>query len=348
MLRKLCVNCYEHTPVEVVLIPTKEMVQDEEIVYEARHYKCSQCGEIIPNNELGNDNFKLMYRKYREKKYMLQPEDIIYIRKQIYGISIRLLAQLIGCSPATLSRYENGALQSKQHDNQLKMLRDPRNMKTLFESNIDEIPEGKDKQELRERLGFLLDVLKSADILKGFDDKLNLIEIQPVDNWNEVSVEEVERFFIIKGQEIEENENLKVSPLKLQKLMYYAQGWTIAYTDHNLFNAQFEAWQHGPVIPDVYQKYKTFGYSRITNDFNVEIEDLNLTQDQFRILEWVWDKYSKYEAKFLEDLTHMEYPWRITRGDLPSDANCNWIIDNEYIKNFFTSMSNTLKLLQKV
>lgn len=348
MLRKLCVYCYEHTPVEIVTIPTKEKIQGEEIVFDAQHYKCSQCEKIIPNNELGNENFKLMYRKYREKKNMLQPEDIYYIRKKIYDVSTRFFAQLIGCSPATLSRYENGALQSKQHDNQLKMLRDPRNMKTLFESNMNEIPEGKDKQEFRERLGFLLDIVKSADLLKGFDDKLNVLDIDTEDEWDNVEVEDVEKFFIIKGQDLEDDENLKVSPLKLQKLMYYAQGWTIAYTNHNLFDNDFEAWKHGPVIPQVYHKYKTFGYNRIPNEFNISIEDLNLKQIQFKILEWVWDKYSKYEAKFLEDLTHMEYPWRLTRGDLPSDANCDWVIEKEKIEEFFSSMVSTLRLLQKV
>ncbi|HWK23347.1 MAG TPA: hypothetical protein VNS08_10000, partial [Ureibacillus sp.] len=62
---------------------------------------------------------------------------------------------------------------------------------------------------------------------------------------------------------------------------------------------------------------------------------------------WVWDKYSKFEAKFLEDLTHMEYPWRKTRADLPDDARCDWIIEKEDIHHFFDSMYRTLKLLQR-
>lgn len=205
MERKLCVNCLEHTRVEMLTISTRKELQGEIITFDAKSYKCLKCEKLIPNNDLDNGNFEILYRKFREKKHMLQPEEIKYIREKIYQVNIRFLAKLIGCSPATLSRYENGALQSKQHDNQLKMLKDPKNMKIIFESNFDDIPEGKDKHELKERLDFLLDVVKGSDILKGFDDNLYLLDIQAgeIEEWTLASTEEVEKFFIIKGQELE-------------------------------------------------------------------------------------------------------------------------------------------------
>ncbi|PIE92719.1 hypothetical protein CO726_25060 [Bacillus fungorum] len=347
-LRKFCVNCLERTAVELVTVPEKAEIQGETITYDAKYYLCAKCNLLTPNDELTEENLEMAYRKYREKKGMLQSEDFLYIREELYQVSLRVMAKLLGCSPATLSRYENGALQSKQHDLQFKTLRDPKVMKTILESGIDDIPD-KDRKALQERLSFLLDIVKSADILKGLENELHLLDIPSEIVWEEASIEEVEAFFIIKGQELDdEDDDLRVSPLKLQKLMYYAQGWTFAYTSCNLFRDDFQAWVHGPVVPDLYFKYKEYGSKRIDKDLGTKIENLRLTFEQLQILHWVWNKYSKFEAKFLEDLTHMEFPWRETRGDLPNDQNCNWVIRQEDIERFFGSMYKTIKLLKKV
>ncbi len=61
-----------------------------------------------------------------------------------------------------------------------------------------------------------------------------------------------------------------ISNLKLQKLVYYAQAWYLAIHDQPLFNEEFEAWIHGPVIPVLYQKYKTFSWKPILQ--NVELK----------------------------------------------------------------------------
>lgn len=132
-LIKFCVHCLEHTPVELVTIPEKVEIQGEEVIYDAKYYRCSICGGYTPNDELTDENLDEAYRKFREKKGMLQPDVFLYIREKLYQVSIRVMAKLIGCSPATLSRYENGELQSKQHDIQFKTLKNPRAMKKAFD-----------------------------------------------------------------------------------------------------------------------------------------------------------------------------------------------------------------------
>ena len=61
-----------------------------------------------------------------------------------------------------------------------------------------------------------------------------------------------------------------ISNLKLQKLVYYAQGFTLAVTGKPLFNEEIEAWQHGPVVPDLYHKYKDHGAYGIPAPTNVD------------------------------------------------------------------------------
>ena len=98
---------------------------------------------------------------------------------------------------------------------------------------------------------------------------------------------------------------------KLQKLLYYIQAWSLAFNNTPVFDDQIEAWLHGPVIPQVYHKYKEYGFLSIDflEDVYVEFLDKKLIDD-------ILSKYAIYDADFLEMRTHIESPWREARqGD---------------------------------
>ncbi|EDX86743.1 hypothetical protein S7335_4449 [Synechococcus sp. PCC 7335] len=121
-----------------------------------------------------------------------------------------------------------------------------------------------------------------------------------------------------------------ISNLKLQKLVYYAQAWHIALYDDPLFAEDFQAWVHGPVIPSLYQKYKTFGWQPILED-----ADPKLPEDVFQFLDEVAEEYFACDAYELEQMTHAEAPWDWARGDLPSDASSNEVIKKEWMKEYY-------------
>lgn len=115
-----------------------------------------------------------------------------------------------------------------------------------------------------------------------------------------------------------------ITNLKLQKLLYYAQGYFLAKKDTPLFNEDFLAWEHGPVIRKIYDEYKTNGSSgiRYDKDFNVTIDE-----ETERILEEVYEKYGQFTAWKLRNMTHEEMPWKTTPR--------NEVIKKEKIKEFF-------------
>jgi uncharacterized phage-associated protein len=121
-----------------------------------------------------------------------------------------------------------------------------------------------------------------------------------------------------------------ISNLKLQKLVYYAQAWHIALYESPLFAEDFQAWVHGPVIPSLYQKYKTFGWQPILED-----ADPRLPEDVLRFLDEVAEEYFACDAYELEQMTHAEDPWDRARGDLPPDAPSNEIIKKEWMKEYY-------------
>lgn len=100
--------------------------------------------------------------------------------------------------------------------------------------------------------------------------------------------------------------------LKLQKLLYFAQGEYLAKTGSPLFKDPIEAWDLGPVVRTVYDTFKECGPFPITTfDINVGANLDELPNDVKKFVETVWDDYGKYSARFLVDETHREgSPWQ--------------------------------------
>ncbi|WP_257294897.1 Panacea domain-containing protein [Endozoicomonas sp. YOMI1] len=99
-----------------------------------------------------------------------------------------------------------------------------------------------------------------------------------------------------------------ISNLKLQKLVYYAQGFSLAIFDRALFTNTIEAWQHGPVVQELYHRFKNFGSGAIeTPD---EFNPVSLSADEQGLLDEVYDVYGQFSAWKLRNMTHDEPPWK--------------------------------------
>lgn len=109
-----------------------------------------------------------------------------------------------------------------------------------------------------------------------------------------------------------------ISNLKLQKLLYYAQGMHLAYYDERLFEAPILAWSYGPVVESVYNQYKQFEAQGIT-DFAFPVE--NFTPEEEDTLQFTQDAFGQFSAWKLVDMTHNEMPWKSTPrgGVIPVD-----------------------------
>ena len=123
-----------------------------------------------------------------------------------------------------------------------------------------------------------------------------------------------------------------ISNLKLQKLVYYAQAWHLALQEAPLFDTDFQAWIHGPVVPELYQKYKSFGWEPI-----IENAKPNLSPDVQKFLAEVADEYFALDAYELEQMTHIEPPWNRARGVIAPDEPSNAIIRKEWMKEYFST-----------
>ena len=126
---------------------------------------------------------------------------------------------------------------------------------------------------------------------------------------------------------------LHPEPLKLQKLLYFAQGFSYAFYDKELFNDDFEAWVHGPVIPSIYHEYKSYEYNPIDLNYNLK----EFSNDVIDLLEYIKKNYAKYDAKYLEEITHKEEPWLLSHTGLDPDERSDKTIPKSNIAAYFTS-----------
>lgn len=116
-----------------------------------------------------------------------------------------------------------------------------------------------------------------------------------------------------------------ISNLKLQKLLYYAQGTYYAITGGLLFAEPIKAWRHGPVVESVYHEYKSNGANGI--NFDEEFDFSRFDPETEGILEEVYNYFGQYSAWKLRNMTHEERPWK--------ETEINDIIDTGLIKDYF-------------
>jgi uncharacterized phage-associated protein len=130
-----------------------------------------------------------------------------------------------------------------------------------------------------------------------------------------------------------EAEGEELSNLKLQKLLYYAQGHHLAQRRASLFTDPIQAWSHGPVVPQVYHEFKGSGSSSIelpqTDPFIWSDVDPVTTE----FLSKVWNTYGGFSAGRLRNMTHEEPPWK---AHWRADERCIRIPVEE-IEEYFTS-----------
>ncbi len=124
--------------------------------------------------------------------------------------------------------------------------------------------------------------------------------------------------------------------MKLQKLVYYANGWYMGYTGQGLIDEPIEAWQFGPVIPSLYHSFKQYGGGAIKSEateFDTANRCFGLVpppQDPSicQFLDNIWASYGQYTGTKLSEMTHAPgSPWELTwsenggmRGvDIPAD-----------------------------
>lgn len=130
-----------------------------------------------------------------------------------------------------------------------------------------------------------------------------------------------------------------VTNLRLQKLLYYVQGWSFVYRGRQLFDEPMKAWPHGPVVERAYECFKDNKASPLSSSGTAKSGSLTLEERQ--LIEGVWSAYKRHSASALREMTHRESPWLTARHGLPADSRKSTLITDQSIRAYFTSQRET-------
>jgi len=149
----------------------------------------------------------------------------------------------------------------------------------------------------------------------------------------DITVHDIANWFLAKAQ----SENKSLKHMKLQKLVYFAYGWYFAYFDRPLFEEEIYAWRHGPVVEELYHRYKRYGKNPI--DISV-VEFPIFEENTTEILEDVWQNYSSFSDVELSVATHRpNSPWRKAYSSYEWDAK----MPPETIREYFKGLREEYK-----
>ncbi len=122
--------------------------------------------------------------------------------------------------------------------------------------------------------------------------------------------------------------------LKLQKLLYYAQAWFLASKDRAIFEEDFHAWIHGPVLLSQYHRFKHSEWRPILDEITTSQMEEELNSHLIEVV----DVFGVETAGALERMTLFEEPWRKARGNLALDASSNDVITKISIQEYYKSV----------
>lgn len=315
MNKGFCEKCNNLVEYEIKEVDEKIEIKGKEYNYKRLIGYCKNCGEEISSNEINDENLSRIDNAYRNEENIIKTEEINKILSK-YKIGKKPLSKLLGWGEVTLIRYLNGDVPSKVYSDQLyKILNDEEYMSKILEENKELITE------------------KAYNNVKKAINQLKETKFQTS---IESEIEVISEYIIAIGKEI--------TPLSLQKILYYAQGFYKAFFGKFLFEDDCQAWVHGPVYVNIYEKYKEFKSANISIDIDYDIEDI-IVDEKREILDVIIKYFGYYNGKALEKMSHYETPWINARKGLLPTENSNNIINKEDIKDYFEKVKNKYDML---
>lgn len=303
MSTAFCLDCGCKKTFNRIVVRTESEVRGTKFSFVEVNAVCSECGAELYVPEINDENVRLREGAYRQAAGLITVDEIQKILKK-YNIGAGPLAQIMGFGEVSVIRYLNGQLPSKVNSGKLlEVLASHRKMEEKLEANkacISDVAYRKCKESL-----------DHFDALYG-----------------KRKIEIVTRYLLKRVNDI--------TPLALQKTLYYAQAFFFALFDEEFFPDTCQAWAHGPVYPDVYYKYREYGYNPIElPELSSEEDFTELTSREIELLDAIISTFGCYSGTVLEKMTHSERPWIEARGNLlPGDRSVTEI-KKETIREYF-------------
>lgn len=307
-----CEYCREEHEYNISEIEKITTIKDEEFNYKSKKAFCNKCRNEIFIQSICDYNLKTLYKEYRIKHNIINPSEIEKIMVK-YSINQRTLDLLLGWNEGTLARYLDGDMATNNHSDILnKIYENPQYYSIILQTNkerIDPKEYNKSRQAVRKELN---------------------------EHKTEEKINSVIKYILIRCEDI--------TPLSIQKLLYYVQGFYYMFTENYIFEEDCEALVNGPVYRSIYNRYKSFG-SEFVNEDILSSKIPELSDMERNITESVIKFLGCYSGKVLEEMTKNETPWILIKSKLIKNKYDSEVIEKNLIAQYFLDIKEDYNII---
>lgn len=291
-----------------------EFIENQEIIEES--YKgelvrfkfsvgrCKECGhEVATDIDYNSRRSEAKIKAYKRLKGIILQDEISEILEK-YDVGKEALADIAGFGKVTIKRYFEGYIPAKEYSDTLsQFLNDEESFYNKVEENKHRLKESAYKRIIA-RYSRLKEIANSK-------------------------IEQVVNYIITNLEE--------VTPLALEKLLAFSNGVNYAINGERLLSEECQAWQHGYVYPDIYNKYKKYKFNPIDSGIKSTHGCMlsKLSKDEIKAIDMVIKTFGLYSPKTLELISHSQSPWIEKRIGYRDDESSNEVIDEMSLKKFF-------------
>lgn len=280
------------------------------VKYLKKWYECSNCGNII-TDEFDNENVKNANTALRKMTDLITISEIEEILKK-YNIGKKPLSLVLGLGEITITRYLDGLNPSKNNSDLLKaILNNPEIYEMYLLVNQKNISEVAYKKSMAATKQLILSTKKA---------KIYSVSLYILKKLNDIT------------------------PLMLQKILYFVNGFSYHFLSSPLFEDVAMAWTHGPVYEDIYNCFLHYKSNNISYEEILKDYDFALSLDEIEYLNKTINYFGCYGGKTLENMSHLTSPWINARKGLENDEKSRREIPNDDIKNYFESVCKNYKI----
>jgi len=310
-MKHICPICEKETIVRKNNREETYNIRGEEIIVLEDFFICSECGEEFDDPKSNNNPIETAYQEYRNRKSMTQPEDIKAFRKK-FNLTQKELNSLLGWGGATLSRYENGALQDDSHERMMKLIiRDPSNLTTLITQSPDVIAPVKKEKLLSQIASYKNESLTMIECFRSICAEYTP-DIQS--GFKSLDIEKLLNcmLYFCKGGTLK---------TKINKLLFYADFKFFKENSNSITGLRYTKFQYGPV-PENYHYFFAFlindeqalnveeiQYPNCTGEIYHTVKDPDLTlfsESELRTMKQIKEHFACFNATQISDVSHKE------------------------------------------
>lgn len=301
MKKKFCDHCLKEVNYQYKEEFVKETIHNITIKYLKKYYICLECGNQF-YDDLLDYNVESANNELRGKNNLILKKEIEDILLK-YNIGKKNLSTVLGLGEVTITRYLDGTNPTKENSELLKMI--------LSNPNLYELYLITNKEKITE-IAYKKSLGRTKQLqLCDEHSKLYHVALCIIDTLEEIT------------------------PLALQKVLYFTKGFSKPILKEDIFNDSAEAWVHGPVYKEIYDcfsyyKYNNINYSNILKDY-----DYNLTEEEKQYIKEISLLFGCYNGSVLKEMSHLTEPWLKARSGLKEDESSNRFIEDKDMDDYF-------------